>query len=96
MYRSNSYEVDFSKDMMSKKARQIYLLELIKDGSMDVAEALKFTIKKMGLKEFCEISGLSKQNLNKFLNSQSLKQRTIDGLLANFGLRTELIVKKVA
>ena len=64
---------------------------------MDIkTEALKFTIRKMGLKEFCEISGLSKQNLNKFLNSQFPKKNTIDGLLAHFGLKSELIVKKVA
>ena len=96
MYRSNSYDEDFSKDMMSKKGRQAYLLELIRINSMNVTDALKFTIKRMGSKEFCKISGLTKQNLNKFLNSQAPKQDTVDKLLIHFGLKTELIVKKVA
>ena len=83
MYRSNSYDEDFSKDMQDPVARREYLLALIhdEDEPMSVEEALRFTIRRMGTVEFADLAGEKKQNVDKYLEP--------------FGLRTVIDVKPI-
>ena len=59
MYRSNSCEEDFSKDMQDPIARREYFLALVhdEDEAMLVEEALRFTIRRMGTVEFAVLVG---------------------------------------
>ena len=98
MYRSNSYDEDFSKDMQDPVARREYLLALIhdEDEPMSVEEALRFTIRRMGTVEFADLAGEKKQNVDKFLSGErNLKRETLDKYLEPFGLRTVIDVKPI-
>ena len=60
-------------------------------------EALHLTIEAMGVKEFCELSGLLKSNVNDFLKGRrKLKPETLGAFLEPFGLRTRVIVEKAS
>jgi DNA-binding phage protein len=96
MYRSNTYDEDFSENMKHLIARKVYLMELIEneDEPMTVEEALRFTIRRMGLVEFANLVGEKKQNVNKFLiGERNLKRETLDKFLKPFGLHTVLQVR---
>jgi DNA-binding phage protein len=96
MYRSNTYDEDFSKDMEHPEARHIYLLTLIhdEDEPMSIEEALRFTIRRMGTVNFADLAGEKKQNVAKFLSGErKLKRETFDKYLLPFGLQTTLDVK---
>jgi DNA-binding phage protein len=96
MYRSNIYDEDFSRDMEHLIARKVYLMELIEneDEPMSIEEALRFTIRRMGLVEFSNLVGEKKQNVSKFLTGErNLKRETLDKYLKPFGLHTVLQVK---
>lgn len=96
MYRSNTYDEDFSKDMQVLIGRQTYLMCLIEDEDepMSLEEALRFFIRRMGLVEFSNLVGEKKQNVNKFLvGDRKLKRETLDKYLKPFGLKTVLKVK---
>ncbi len=96
MYRSNTYDEDFSENMKHLIARQTYLTGLIddEDEPMSIEEALRFFIRRMGLVEFSNLVGEKKQNVNKFLvGERKLKRETLDKYLKPFGLKTVLEVK---
>jgi len=96
MYRSSSYDKDFSKDMQDPVARQQYLIALIhdEDEPMSIEEALRFTIRRMGTVEFANLIGEKKQNVDKFLTEErKLKRETLDKYLLPFGLQTVLDVR---
>jgi len=98
MYRSNTYDKDFSKDMEHLIVRKTYLMELIEneDEPMSIEDALRFTIRRMGLVEFSNLVGEKKQNVNKFLKEERiLKRDTLDKFLKPFGLQTVLQVKPI-
>ncbi len=96
MYRSNTYDEDFSRDMRVLIGRQTYLMSLIddEDEPMSIEEALRFIIRRMGLVEFSNLVGEKKQNVNKFLvGDRNLKRETLDKYLKPFGLKTVLEVE---
>lgn len=96
MYRSSTYDEDFSRDMQQLVARKTYLIGLIEDEDepMTIEEALRFTIRRMGLVEFSNLVGEKKQNVNKFLiGERNLKRETLDKFLKPFGLHTVIMVK---
>ncbi len=99
MYRNKAYDEDFSKDMKSAKARKEYLLALIQNENdpMEVEDALRFTIRRMGVVEFSNLVGEKKQNVTKFLSSERiLKKETLDKYLAPFGLQTVIQVRSIS
>ncbi|MFL5813958.1 MAG: DNA-binding protein [Bdellovibrionia bacterium] len=98
MYRNNSYDEDLAKDLRDPEFAQGFLLDLIegKDG-LELDEALRLTIQKMGVVEFCSRAKMSKQNVNSFLKAKrNVKPETLDALLKPFGLRTKLVVEKAS
>ena len=98
MKRSNSFDSYLSGQLENRAFAQGFVLDLMegKDG-LSLEEALRTTIRMMGIKEFCERAQLRKQNVNDFLNgSRTLKKETIDSFLKPFGLRTRIVVEKAS
>ncbi|MBI4042116.1 MAG: hypothetical protein HY391_01435 [Deltaproteobacteria bacterium] len=98
MYRSNSYDETFSKEMRNPEFAQQYLLELIsnEDEPMTIEEALRFAIRRMGTSDFAKLVKEQKQTVDKFLKGERHpKQETLDKFLRPFGLKTVLNVKVV-
>ena len=63
------------------------------DEPMSVMEALRFTIPRMGVAEFCKISGNSKSDVDKFIRGErNLKPDTLDEYLTPFGLKVKIVL----
>ena len=77
---------------------QGYILDLMEgEDGFSLEEALRTTIRQMGVKEFCERTQMRKQNVNDFLTEQrNLKGETLDTFLKPFGLRTRIVVEKAS
>jgi DNA-binding phage protein len=98
MYRNSSYDEDLAKELRDLEFAQGFLVDLIegKDG-LELEEALRLTIQKMGVVEFCSRAKMSKQNVNSFLKSKrNVKPETLDALLKPFGLKTKIGVERAS
>ena len=96
MYRSNSYNEDFSMEMRNPEFAKQYLSELInnEDEPMSIEEALRLTIKQMGTTDFANLVNKSKQAVDKFLKEKRKpKIETLNEFLMPFGLVISLKVK---
>jgi len=99
MHRNSSYDADVAKDLQkSSKAVQSYLLGLTEgDDGLGTEEALRITIKRMGIKEFCEMTRIPMPNVMEFLNGKrKLKPETLEKYLKPFGLRIRLALEKAS
>ncbi len=98
MKRSSSFDAYLSKQLEDIAFAQGYILDLMEgEDGLSLEEALRTTIRQMGVKEFCERAQMRKQNVNDFLTEQrNLKRETIDAFLKPFGLRTRIIVEKAS
>jgi len=98
MYRNGSFNEDLSRELQDPDFAQGFILDLMEgDEGLSLAKALKTTIESMGVKEFCDLSGMSKQNVNDFIQGRrNLKRETMDAFLKPFHLRTRIVVEKAS
>jgi DNA-binding phage protein len=98
MYRNSSYDEDLAQELKDPEFAQSFLLDLIKgDDGISLEEALRVTIQKMGVAEYCTRARLSKQYVNSFLRAKrNPKQETLDIFLKPFRLRTKVVVEKAS
>lgn len=95
MYRSNSYNENFSREMHDPKFAKQYLTELINE-SMNIEKSLRFVIKRMGTTDFALLVGEPKQTIDKFLKGKrNPKRETLDKFLRPFGLVTVVKVRPI-
>ena len=92
--RSESFDEFVAEQMKDPEFAKLSLLTSIDEFGESVEEALKYSIKLMGLKEFSELSGVRIQNASDFINGRKkLKQETLNKYLAAFGLQAKTIVE---
>ena len=98
MYRNSEFNEDLSNELRSPKFAQGFLLDLMEgEEGLSVEDALRQTIARMGVKEFCDRSGLRKQNVNDFIQGRrKLKPETLDAFLKPFRLKTRVVVEKAS
>ncbi|MBP9674338.1 MAG: hypothetical protein KBD63_04520 [Bacteriovoracaceae bacterium] len=99
MYRNNAYNEDLAKEFKNPKFAREYLMNLIEDADepMTVEEALLFMIPRMGVAEFCHMTGKGKADVDKFLRGDRRpKPETLNEYLKPFGLKIKMILEKVA
>ena len=65
--RHKSYDKVLAKKFESSKYARLYLVNIIKKEKLPLDEALRETIKAMGLKSFADKSGLSIQAVSDFV-----------------------------
>jgi DNA-binding phage protein len=100
MFRTTTYEEDFSREMRDPEfARGYFLLQMNfpDEDPWTIEETLIFIIKRMGTTDFANLVGERKQTIDKFLKGQRKpKRETLDKFLKPFGLKTVLSVEEVA
>lgn len=99
MFRSNSYDEKISKKLQNSNFAHEYILGLVNDEDepMEVEDALKFVISRMGVTEFANIVGENKSNIGNFLNgTRTLKEETLNKYLFPFRLKIKKVLAKVA
>ena len=98
MRRNSSCAADLAKELQTPRAVQSYLLGLIDgDDGLPLEEALRLTITRMGIKEFCKLTKIPMPNVSEFVSGKrNPKPETLDTYLKPFGLRSRLVAVKVA
>ncbi len=99
MKRSETYDERVSRELKDPDNAQCYILELIEneDEPMEIEEALRFTINRMGITDFANLINEDKANVDKFVKGKrTLKEETLNKYLMPFNLRVRKILEKVA
>ncbi|MCY4523592.1 MAG: hypothetical protein OXB84_02510 [Halobacteriovoraceae bacterium] len=98
MYRHGSYDEKLSKKLKNQKFAKIFLLTLMEgDEGLSLLEALKHSIKRMGIKEFSGISKIPEKSISRMLGSKKLpKIETLNKYCTPFGLKVYLDLEDVA
>lgn len=98
MRRRNSYDELLARDLQDPKAAQVFLLGLIEDpDGLTLEVALKHTIQRIGIKEFCKKAKVSHPTVVAFIKGRrKIKNVTLDRYLKHFGLKAKLIAVKVS
>ncbi len=98
MYRNSAYDEDLAKNLQNRAAAQAYLLALIEgEDGLSLEDALKHTIKRMGVSEYSDRAKIAMPNVMNFLRGKrKLKLGSLDVFLKPFGLRTKVVVEKAS
>lgn len=98
MYRNKSFDELVAENLKKPGAAQDYLLTLMEgEDGLSLEDALRHTVKAMGVKEYCACAKLSMPNVVRFLNTKrSLKTETLEKYLKPFGLKARIIAVKAA
>ena len=92
--RSESFDKYIAQEMQDLDFARETLIMSMTEFNESVEDALKFTIQKMGLKEFSALSNIPIQNISQFIKGKrKLKIETLDKYLAVFKLKSQIIVK---
>lgn len=91
--RSESFDQYIAEKMQDTDYARGMLLNSIKEFDESVEEALKYTIRNMGIKEFAERADIPFQNVSDFVRGKrKLKIETLDKYLSVFELKSKIIV----
>jgi antitoxin component HigA of HigAB toxin-antitoxin module len=85
--------------MQNPEFAQGFLLGLVEDEDepMEIEEALRFSINRMGVTEFSNMIGESKSNVSNFLNgTRNLKEETLNKYLVPFNLKIKKVLEELA
>ena len=98
MYRHDSYDEKLAKKLKDQKFAKNFLLSLMEgDEGLSLLEALKHSIKRMGVKEFSEISKIPEKSISRMLGNQKIpKVETLNKYCTPFGLKVYLDLEDVA
>ncbi len=98
MRRNKSYDEELSRKLRKKKFAHNYLLALMDgDDGLEVEEALRHTIMRMGIKEFAQLASIPQPNVSEFLSGKrKLKPKTLDEYLKPFKLKTKLTLEEAS
>lgn len=91
--RSESFDKYVAEQMQDLDYARETLVTNIEHFGESVENALRYTIEKMGIKEFSELSGIQIQNISQFIKGKrKLKVETLDKYLSVFNLKSKIVV----
>ena len=98
MKRSSSFDEDLAKTLRTRRAVQGYLLGLTEgEDGLELEDALRNTIMRMGIKEFCLMTKIPMPNVMEFLKGKRHpKPETLEKYLRPFGLRVRLLLERAS
>jgi hypothetical protein len=98
MNRNKSYDQELSEKLRNHRFAQGFILALMEgEEGLEVEDALRHTIERMGIKEFSEIADIPGSNVTEFVKGKrKLKPETLDSYLSPFHLRTRIILEKAS
>ena len=96
MKRHSTYDEDVAKELQNPKFASHFLLTLVEgEDGMELLEALKHTIYRMGIKEFARKAKIHPKSVSRMLASPAIpKLDTLDEYLAPFGLKATIVPEK--
>lgn len=93
--RSKSFDKYVAEQMQDLDYARDTLIAAIDHFGDSVEEALRYTIKQMGIKEFSHLSNISVQNISDFIKrKRKPKIKTLDKYLSVFKLKSKVVVVK--
>lgn len=93
--RSESFDKYVAEQMQDLDYARETLVTSIEHFGESVEDALRYTIEKMGIKEFSELSNIPVQNVSAFIKGRrKLKVETLDKYLSVFKLKSKIVVVK--
>jgi len=98
MHRHESYDEELAADLQDQEFAKHFILDLIEgDDGLSSLQALRHTIRRMGVKEFSEAAKIPYESVCRMLESDSMpKIATLDRYFAFFGLKVKIILEDVA
>ena len=98
MFRHGSYNAHLAHKLQNSEFAREFLLSLMEgDDGLPLLEALKHTIRRMGVKEFATVSGIPAKSISRMLSSDKIPRlETLNRYCAPFGLRVCLTLRDVA
>ncbi len=98
MKRHKSYDKELAEDLKDQEFAKNFLFDLMEgDDGLSAFEALKHTIRRMGVKEFSKDSKIPYESVCRMLESEKIpKINTLDRYFAVFGLRMKIELEEVA
>ena len=98
MFRNSSYDRILAKELQDPEFAKEFLMGLMEgEEGLLLLDSLKHTIRRMGIKEFAEMSGIPQKSISRMLHCETIpKIETLDEYLAPFGLRTKIGLEEVA
>lgn len=99
MRRASSFDQDVAEALRKggPSGVQQFIIGLTEDDGLPLDQALRITIKSMGIKEFCEMTGIAMPNVSEFLSKKRKpKPETLERYLKPFGLKIKLVIEKAS
>jgi len=98
MYRDSSYEIKLAKELQDREFAREFLIGLTEgEEGLPILDALKHIIRRIGIKEFSEMSHIPEKSISRMLHSKSIpKFETLNEYLAPVGLKVKIGLEDVA
>jgi DNA-binding phage protein len=98
MHRHESYDEKLAAALQDQEFAKDFILDLIEgDEGLPPLEALRHTIRRMGVKEFSVTARIPYESVCRMLESDGIpKIATLDRYFAFFGLKVKIILEDVA
>ncbi len=98
MYRHESYDKELASELQDSKFARDFILGLLEgDEGLVPLEALRHTIRRMGVKEFAKAARIPYESVCRMLESDSIpKIDTLNRYFEFFGLKVKITLEKVA
>lgn len=98
MYRDKSYEEELAQELQNPVFAKVFLLTLMEgDDGLTAIEALKHTIRRMGIKEFAHKAGVHADNISRMLSAGVMpKLETLNRYFSVFDLKIKIDLEDAA
>jgi DNA-binding phage protein len=98
MHRHESYDKELATELQDHEFAKDFIMDLIEgDEGLAPLDALRHTIRRMGIKEFAESANIPYESVCRMLESETTpKITTLDRYFGYFGLKVKIIVENVA
>lgn len=98
MHRHESYDQKLAAELQDQEFAKDFILDLIEgEDGLSPIDALRHTIRRIGVKEFSTAADLPYESVCRMLESDGIpKIATLDRYFAFFGLKVKIVLEDVA
>ena len=98
MYRHGSYDEKLAQELKNLEFARGFLKSLMEgEDGLSLLDALKHTIRRMGVKEFSKVADIPEKSVSRMLSQESIpKLETLNKYCSPFGLKVGLVLEDVA
>ena len=98
MHRHESYDKELEAELQDQEFAKDFILDVIEgEEGLSPLDALRHTIRRMGVREFSKATKIPYESVCRMLESESIpKIATLDRYFGFFGLKVRIILEDVA